>query len=512
MNDALDVKRLKKHFGSVKANDGIDLTVRQGEIHAICGENGAGKSTLVKQLSGLLQPDEGEIRLYGQPAVIGSAKEAIDKGIGILHQHFMLVDAFTVLDNILLGAEPPAKLWLRRKAGREAVAEICRRYSLELDLNAEVAKLPVGVQQRIEILKILYKHARIIVLDEPTAVLTPQETESLFAIMRDLKRDGCSVIFISHKLREVLEVADRVTVIRDGRTVGSWDIGEVDERGLAASMVGRDVSLEVEKEPQTANGAPVLELRDVSVRTKTFGQGVENISLQIREGEIFGIIGIAGNGQEALVDGILGIRKMTAGTMTLDGIDRTNRIPTDFRQLSIGCIASDRLKEGLIPEFSVRDNAYLGYQYRREIRKGPFLSRRRITEWTKHIVEGYKVKTASQDTTVTSLSGGNQQKLIIGRELTTGPKLIVAVQPTRGVDIGSIEYIYDHLLKQRASGAGILLVSQELEEVLSLSDRIGVLCGGKLMGTGKPEAFTKEQIGLMMAGMKDGNKEEIHHG
>ena len=513
MNHALAIQGLKKHFGSVKANDGIDITVGQGEIHAICGENGAGKSTLVKQLGGLLRPDEGEIRLYGKKVEFGSAKEAIDKGVGILHQHFMLVEAFTALENILLGAEPQALLRLKKKQGREAVRDICRSYRLDLDLNAEVSKLSVGVQQRIEIVKILYKRARIIVLDEPTAVLTPQETESLFAIMRDLKRDGCSVVFISHKLKEVLEVADRVTVIRDGRSIGTWNIGEVDERSLASSMVGRDVLLEAAKEPEADAGKPILELREMTVRTKPFEQGVDGVSLTIREGEIFGIIGIAGNGQEALVEGILGIRKMTGGQLMLDGVERTNRLPTDFRRLSIGFIASDRLKEGLITEFSVRDNAYLGYHRSRLLRKGMFLSAGRIREWTRGIVEGYRVKTPSDEARMTSLSGGNQQKLIIGRELVTQPKLIVAVQPTRGVDIGSIEYIYENLLRQRKRGAAVLLVSQELEEVLSLSDRIGVLCGGRLIGFGKPSDFTKEQIGLMMAGISaDNEKEGRAHG
>jgi ABC-type uncharacterized transport system ATPase subunit len=355
----------------------------------------------------------------------------------------------------------------------------------------------------------LYKGARLIVLDEPTAVLTPQETQSLFSIMRDLKQNGCTIIFISHKLKEVLEIADAVTVIRDGRTVNTWPIDEVNENILASCMVGRDVLLEVYKELFKATQVQVMKVENLSVKAKHMEQGIEAISLELNEGEIFGIIGIAGNGQEALIEGILGIQKAVSGSVTLNGVEVTNRIPMDFRQLSIGCIASDRLKEGLIKEFNVAENALLGYQRNRSLRKGIFLSWNKINSWTDAIVRKYRVKTDSNGAAITSLSGGNQQKLIIGRELSNMPKLILAIQPTRGVDIGSIEFIYENLLEHRRNKAAILLVSQELEEVLSLSDRIGVLFRGKLMGVGKPSEFSKEQIGLMMAGIV--NMEAVVH-
>ncbi|MDF9843799.1 MULTISPECIES: ABC transporter ATP-binding protein [unclassified Paenibacillus] len=501
MSYALQVKGIRKAFGSVKANDGIDLAVRAGEIHAICGENGAGKSTLVGQLGGMLQPDEGEIIIGGKPELLVSAKEASRAGIGVLHQHFMLVEAFTALENIMLGAEPPSRVFLDSRGGEKEVGEICRKYGLGLDLKAKVSGLSVGAQQRIEIIKILYRGARIIILDEPTAVLTPQETESLFAIMRDLKQGGCAVLFISHKLKEVMDIADQVTVIRDGRTVGAWPIREVNEQFLASSMVGREVALTVKREEGVVPGKPVLELQGLTVKTGGLEQGARDISFHICEGEIFGVIGIAGNGQEALVEGILGIRKAASGRIVVEGSDVTNRIPKDYRTLSIGCIASDRLKEGLVKDFSVKDNAYLGYQRYAGLRRGPFLSGRRLADWTRSIVENYRVKTESPDTPITGLSGGNQQKLIIGRELSLSPKLLVAVQPTRGVDVGSIEFIHRNLLRHRNQGNAVLLVSQELEEVLSLSDRIGVLCGGQLMGIGRTEDFTKGQIGLMMAGV-----------
>jgi general nucleoside transport system ATP-binding protein len=501
MNFALETQNLKKYFGSVKANDGIDLAVKPGSIHAICGENGAGKSTLVNQLCGIYQPDEGSILLEGNKTIIDSPKDAFQKGIGILHQHFMLVEAFTALENILLGAEPKSKFMLKRNQGRKEIEAIMETYSLQVPLDSTISQLPVGVQQRIEIIKILYRGAKVIVLDEPTAVLTPQEIQSLFQIMRILRDRGCSIIFISHKLKEVMEVADTVTVIRDGRTIQTWPVEEVNEKILANTMVGRDVLLDVKKKPFIPSEQIVLELNDFTVNGKGTETGVERMSLTVQAGEIFGVIGVAGNGQEALVEGILGIRNTSSGTIKLLGEDITGKIPTDYRSLSIGCIPSDRLKEGLIKEFSVRDNAYLGYQKHPDLLDGPFFGNAKIKHWTDEIVQNNNVKTPNNEALITSLSGGNQQKLIIGRELYQKPKLIVAVQPTRGVDIGSIEFIYENLLAHRDQKAAIFLVSQELEEVLSLSDRIAVIFEGRLMGIGKPTDFTKEEIGLMMAGI-----------
>jgi simple sugar transport system ATP-binding protein len=508
MHFALETKNLKKYFGPVKANNGINLAVKKGSIHAVCGENGAGKSTLVQQLCGIYQPDEGEIFLNGKQTVIESPRDAFRKGIGILHQHFMLVEAFTALDNILLGAEPKAKVWLKRKQGRKEIDDIIQKYSLDVDLHVPVSELPVGVQQRIEIIKILYRGANIIVLDEPTAVLTPQEIQSLFSIMRNLKESGCSVIFISHKLKEVMEIADTVTVIRDGRTEATWPIEDVNEKILANTMVGRDVLLDVKKKEYIPSDEVVLEVDKLTVNGTGTEKGIEQISFDIKAGEIFGLIGVAGNGQDALIEGLLGIRKTAGGTITLEGKDITGKTPTNFRSLSIGCIPSDRLKEGLIKDFSVRDNAYLGYQQHPDLLKRGFFSTAKLDDWTNHIIEENHVKTASMNDQITSLSGGNQQKLIIGRELSTNPKLILAVQPTRGVDIGSIEFIYDHLLERRDQKAAIFLISQELEEVLSLSDRVAIIYQGRIMGIGQPDDYSKEEIGLMMAGIQTSKEEK----
>lgn len=497
MEYALEVKNLKKHFGQVKANDGINLSIKKGEIHAIVGENGAGKTTMVKSLCGLHKPTEGEIIVFNEPVVFNSPENAIKKGIGIVHQHFMLVEALTVLENIILGAEPSRKMMLDKDGARKNIEKICKQYNLEMNLDSRVGDLPVGLQQRVEILKILYRGAKLIILDEPTAVLTPQEIDSLFSILRDLTKKECSIIFITHKLKEVMEVSDTVTVIRDGKSVGSWDIKKVNEKMLANSMVGRDVLLEVKKEKKDSFGEDILIVENLITEKSNSEQAVEGISFTVKEGEIFGIIGVAGNGQEALVESILGLNKIVAGSITLkDGTKGNN-----FREKSIGCIPSDRLKEGLIKEFSVMENIYLGFQHSSKVLEKGFLSDRKIKKLTKDIIEEYKVKVPEIKASINSLSGGNQQKLIIGRELHSMPKLILAVQPTRGVDIGAIEFIYENILKRRKDNSAILLVSNELEEVLSLSDRIGILFRGRLVGIGCPEDFTKEQIGLMMAGI-----------
>lgn len=511
MNYALEVTGLKKHFGIVKANDGVDIKVKEGSVHAIIGENGAGKTTLVRNLCGLYSPDEGDIYLFGKPLQLKSPQDAIQKGIGILHQHFMLVEAFTVLENILLGAEPDSKILFRKEKGRKEIQEICKQYNLEIDLDAKTGDLPVGLQQRLEILKILYRGAKLIIFDEPTAVLTPQEIDSFFQIIRDLVKNGCTIIFITHKLKEVMEVSDEVTVIRDGKSVGTYCIKEVDERILANRMVGRDVILQVEKPVKGAFGETVLELQNLKVTGNKTQQGINNINLTIREGEILGIIGIAGNGQEILVESVLGFHHIDYGTINLFGQEINNKSTVNYRKRrDIGCIPSDRLKEGLVQDFSVLDNSYLGFQHEPSLLNKLFLSKNKVKKRAEEIVEKNNVKISNLSSSIMSLSGGNQQKLIIGRELYDNPKLIIAVQPTRGVDIGAIEFIYKNLLERSAEKAAILLVSNELEEVLSLSDKIAVIFRGEIMGVGKPEDFTKEQIGLMMAGEKAG-EETVRH-
>ncbi|WP_338823060.1 Galactose/methyl galactoside import ATP-binding protein MglA [Moorella humiferrea] len=501
---SLVIRGLKKYFGHVKANDGIDLEVKTGTIHALVGENGAGKTTLVKCLFGLHQPDAGEIYLWGERLHIASPQEALAKGIGMVHQHFMLAESLTVLENIILGAEPGQGIGLAYADSKKKLQELCTRYGLEINLDAIVSDLPVGLQQRLEIMKVLYRGARLIILDEPTAVLTLQETDRLFTILRDFKRDGRTVIFITHKLAEVKAVADEVTVIRDGKTVGSWPVEQVSEKQLARAMVGRDVKLEVEKE-KARPGRPVLEITALSVAGVNGDQSIQDISFTIRAGEIFGVTGIAGNGQDALVEGILGLRPVPAGEIKFLG-ERVTNYPTSLlRQKGLCCIPGDRLKEGLVREFSVWENAILGFQHTPAVKRGFFLSRSKIKNLAARIVKSFNVKIPDLDAPITQLSGGNQQKLIIGRELQASPALIIAVQPTRGVDIGAIEFIYQVLLEWRRQGAGILLVSNELEEVLSLADRIGIIHRGRFMAVGEPGQFSREEIGLMMAGLPAGS-------
>ncbi|BCV21460.1 ABC transporter ATP-binding protein [Moorella sp. Hama-1] len=502
---ALEVKGLKKYFGNVKANDGIDLAVKAGTIHAIVGENGAGKSTLVKCLFGLHQPDAGEIFIWGERSQIHSPQDALAKNIGMVHQHFMLVDALTTLDNIILGAEPGKNAWLSYEESKKAVQAVCQRYGLEeVDWDANAGDLPVGVQQRIEIIKVLYRGARLIILDEPTAVLTPQEIQSLFAVLRDFKERGCTIIFITHKLAEVMTIADVVTVIRDGRTVGTWPVSQVNEKMLARMMVGREVMLEIQKEAIT-RGQPVLEVEKIQVAGVNGDQGIEDVSFNIHAGEIFGIVGVAGNGQEALVEGILGLRRVNRGRVRFLGENVTNVSTASLRDKGISCIPSDRLKEGLVREFTVLENVILGFQHNSKARKGIILSWKYIRNLASRVVKEYNVKTPSLNSRITQLSGGNQQKLIIGRELHQSPALIIAVQPTRGVDIGAIEFIYQILLERQRQQAAILLISNELDEVLSLSDRIAVIFNGKFMAVGDPKQFAQEEIGLLMAGITPDN-------
>lgn len=506
--DALVIKGLKKYFGQVKANDRIDLTAHAGAIHAIVGENGAGKSTLMKTLFGLHQPDAGEIFVWGERVQFTSPLQALAKGIGMVHQHFMLVDALTVLENIILGAEPGKTAWLNYKQSRKVVMDICQSYGLELDLDAIVESLPVGVQQRIEIVKVLYRGARLIILDEPTAVLTPQETERLFEVLREFQNAGCTVIFITHKLAEVMAIADEVTVIRDGRTVGSWPIEKVDEKMLAQQMVGRDVVLDLVKD-RVELGENILEVKNLCVRSENGDQSVDDLSLLLKAGEIFGIIGVAGNGQDALVEGILGLRPIARGEIFFLGQNVTGYTTTRLRELGLSCISADRLKTGLVREFSVWENTILGYQHRPELKRKLLFAHNQIKLRTKEIVQKFHIKVPSIESPITTLSGGNQQKLIIGRELQAAPRLIIAVQPTRGVDIGAVEFIYKLLLDCRRQQAAILLVSNELEEILSLSDRVGILFKGKFMGEGAPEGYTKEQIGLLMAGIQPETERDL---
>ncbi|MGO9409730.1 MAG: ABC transporter ATP-binding protein [Spirochaetia bacterium] len=502
---ALLVQDLKKHFGAVKANDGVTLSVRPRTIHALVGENGAGKTTLVRCLFGLCRPDSGEIRLWGQPVRFSSPLGALRHGLGMVHQHFMLVDALRVWENVVLGAERGKGPGLSAAENRGAVKEVSARYGLDVDADAVVGNLPVGIQQRVEILKVLFRGARLIILDEPTAVLTPQETDRLFEVLRALREDGCTIVFITHKLAEVIAVADEVTVMRDGRSVGTWPIAQVSERMLAHEMVGRDVSLQREKEAAHP-GAPVLDLENLSVESVLGDQALHGVSLTLHEGEIVGIVGVAGNGQDALVEGILGLRRVTGGAITLRGAEINDEPTRRMRARGVGCIPSDRLKMGLVAELSVLENTLLGFDGLPKLRVGPLFRQSMLRDRAAGVVREFDVRTGSLDGAVSHLSGGNQQKLILGRELRENPGLIIAVQPTRGVDIGAIEFIEETLLQRRREGAAILLVSNELEEILALADSILVLFRGAVAGAGQADRFTRDEIGLLMAGVAEASR------
>jgi len=496
---ALEVHGLYKYFGPVKANDGVTLSVLNGTIHAIVVENGAGKTTFVRCLFGHQRPDRGEIRLWGKPVQFSSPQEALANGIGMVHQHFMLVDALSVWENIVLGAEQGKGGWLSIAACKRAVEKISSDFKLDVDLGVAIGDLSVGIQQRVEILKVLYRGARLVILDEPTAVLTPQESRQLFEVLRGLREKGCTIILITHKLAEVLNVADDVTVMRDGRSIGTWPVSDVTEKMLAHEMVGHDVVLEVTKEP-LACGNPIVEIERLSVESAQGDQGLQDTSLVIHAGEILGVAGVAGNGQDALVEGILGLRRITHGNVRLFGREIVGMSTRQIRALGVACIPADRLRMGLVSDLSVRENVLLGFEHQEAMRRGPVLNDGAVTERARHVVHEFNVKTSSLDIPVVHLSGGNQQKLIIGRELDNGPRFLVAVQPTRGVDIGAIKFIDEVLLTCRRNHDAVLLVSNELEEILSLADTIMVLFRGQPIGFGPVAMFSRDDIGLMMAG------------
>lgn len=496
---ALEVHDLYKYFGPVKANNGVTLSVLDGTIHAIVGENGAGKTTLVRCLFGHQRPDRGEIKLWGRTVQFASPQEALANGIGMVHQHFMLVDALNVWQNIVLGSEQGKGGWLSVSACKRAVEKISTDFKLDVGLDVAVGDLSVGVQQRIEILKVLYRGARLIILDEPTAVLTPQESHQLFEVLRRLRDAGCTIILITHKLAEVLSLADDVTVMRDGRSIGTWPVSDVTEKMLAHEMVGRDIVLEVTKEP-AAFGDPIVEIEELSVESEQGDQALQETSLVIHAGEIMGIAGVAGNGQDALVEGILGLRHITHGDIRLFGRPTAGMSTREIRSLGVACIPADRLRMGLVSDLSVRENVLLGFEHDSAMRHGGIFNDAAVAERARHVVSKFSVRATSLDIPVAHLSGGNQQKLIIGRELNNNPGFIIAVQPTRGVDIGAIEFIDEILLQCRRNHNAVLLVSNELEEILSLADTIMVLFRGKSVGVGPAGAFSRDDIGLMMAG------------
>jgi ABC-type uncharacterized transport system ATPase subunit len=495
----LEMRGITKRYPGVVANDHINLDVRPGEIHALLGENGAGKTTLMNILYGLARPDEGEILIDGTPVRISDPTDAIARGINMVHQHFMLVPVMTVAENILLGEETMAnRIFLDRDEARRRIIELGTRFGFEINPDVKVGELSVGWQQRVEILKALYRNARVLVLDEPTAVLTPQETEEIFAVLRRLAENGHSIVFISHKLYEVLEIADRITVIRRGRVVGQRIPKETDEDDLAALMVGRDVQLVVDRgESHPAEAR--LQVRALTVRDDRGTEAVRAVDFDVRAGEIFGIAGVAGNGQDELVEAIVGLRKPASGTVTLDGTDVTDATAREMTNLGTGYVPADRHRFGLVLGFSVADNLILTDYYHAPYARGIRRNDAAIAERGKTAIAEYDIRTPSADVGAGTLSGGNQQKLIVARELAGDLRLLVLDQPTRGLDVGSIEFIHRQAIKKRDAGTAILLVSAELDEVLELSDRVAVMYRGKIVAIVDGRTADRNEVGILMA-------------
>ncbi|MFN2136833.1 MAG: ABC transporter ATP-binding protein [Candidatus Promineifilaceae bacterium] len=497
--DSMEMRGIVKVFPGVLANDHIDFDVKAGEIHALLGENGAGKSTLMKVLYGLYKPEEGDILLNGEAVSIESPNDSINYGIGMIHQHFMLVDNLSVAQNVALGLKTARGPVVDINGVSKRILELSELYGLKVDPRAIISDLAVGERQRVEIIKALFRGAALLVLDEPTAVLTPQEVEDIFVIFKEMAAEGHALIFISHKLDEIFALTDRVTVLRDGRVVGTRPTVEVSKRMLANMMVGREVVLERFR-PQIEPGDVRLELDNVSAINNSGVPILKNVSFQIHSNEILGVAGVSGNGQRPLAEVIAGLQSVTGGRILLEGKDVTNAEPVEMYEVGLSYIPEERMHDGVIKDFSVADNVILQDHIHAPYSNGLFLNFKAIEEKSQELVTDYRVKTPSLDTPVKNLSGGNIQKLILARELDRQPRVLIAAQPTRGVDIGATEYIHAQLLKQRSEGLATLLISEDLDEVKALSDRILVMFGGESMGVVRADEVTIEQLGLMMAG------------
>ncbi len=498
---ALELRGIEKRFGAVHANRAISLAVAAGSVHGLVGENGAGKSTLMNIVYGFHPPDAGEILVHGRKVVLGSPSDAIAAGIGMVHQHFMLVEDFTVLENVLLGAEGGARLAAGRARARRALEQLGRDYGLEVPPDAIVGHLSVGQQQRVEILKALHRGADILILDEPTAVLTPQEADHLFRLLARLREQGKTVILVTHKLREIMAVTDRVTVMRQGAVVHGTATADTSPRALAEQMVGRAVLLQVDKSPAQP-GAPVLEVTDLSVSDRFGVPRVKGVSFTLREKEIVGIAGVAGNGQSELLEALAGLRAPGGGRIRLGGRDIAGLDARALRRLGLAHVPEDRLRLGMIPSFPAEDNAILGYQDGAAYNRGLLLDRGAIRTGCEKKMAAFDVRPPQPGLRSSAFSGGNQQKLVLAREIDSAPRALLVGQPTRGVDIGAIEFIHRRLVALRDAGHALLVVSVELDEILGLADRILVMAGGEVVGELPRAEATEEKIGLLMAGVR----------
>lgn len=501
MEKAVEIIQIVKQFPGVLANDHVDLTVFKGEIHSIVGENGAGKTTLMNQLYGLLKPDSGEIRIFGEKVNFKGPRDAIAKGIGMVHQHFMLVNNLTVAENVVLGSETVKGIIFDLKEAQKRVEQLSKSYGLQIDPVAKIEDLPVGMQQRVEIIKTLYRGAEILILDEPTAVLTPQETQELFSILRKLKEDGKTIIFISHKLNEVMDISDRITVMRQGKVTGVLNKNETNVREIARLMVGREIVFTVQKSPAKSSDV-VLRVENLWVKDYRKLDAVKGVTFQVKKGEIYGIAGVAGNGQSELVEALTGLRKPEKGKVFLLNEDVTGKTVRELRERGMTHIPEDRHKYGLILQYPAYYNMILGRHYMPPFARGDFLDHKEIQEFTSQVFTQFDVRPNNIKMLGMNFSGGNQQKLVVAREMSAKPKLIVVSQPTRGLDVGATEFIHKALIELRDTGVAVLLISMELDEIMSLSDRVAVMYNGEIMGEVDPQQVTIEEIGLMMAGHK----------
>lgn len=496
----LEMRGITKRFPGVLASDRVDFDVCCNEVHALLGENGAGKSTLMKILYGMYHPDDGEILINGQPVPIASPNDAINLGIGMIHQHFMLVQTLTVAENVALGLPSSRGPLTDLERVSKRIVELAQIYGLKIDPDAYIWQLSVGQQQRVEIIKALYRGAALLILDEPTAVLTPQEVDELFVIMKQMVKDGHALIFISHKLHEVVEISNRITVLRDGRKIGTRPTSEITKQILANWMVGREVGFAPDR-GNVQKGECRLQLENVSCGSDRGTPGLRGVSLELCSGEILGIAGVSGNGQRELAESITGLRKIAEGQVILEGKDVTNCAPGDITDRNLGYIPEERMRDGMIKNFSVAENMILREHHKQPYSRSGILNLRDIAAHSDALIKKFRVKTPSHDTLAKNLSGGNIQKVVIAREFSRNPRVIVAAQPTRGLDIGATEYVREQLLEQRRKGVAVMLISEDLDEILALSDRIAVLYEGQIMDILPREHATPEKLGLLMAGV-----------